>query len=450
MKLFTERKEKTTVNEGAYLNASQIFSFKNGLLLNLDSGLFKRFRKKEWLKRVITKEFMDHVSQWHWKQDPVQVNNRIGLSVASAFYGIHSRTPAEIVQRARQLSDFPVDDKTVGSGFTELFQIHPGLTDEQLFLTQMMAAQRLISTSTEAINKKPKDIDLLIIATSMPIHHQTDKRIAQAIGMLENKPTLVYIKACDSSGSALFDVNSGKHDELIKTATKGKRAANICIFAFENAGSKDAHGVDSTSRQLFSSAASAVTFTYDMFSRQYSTFSLITGKTFEVMEGNECLKVKKTYVKWPKREGIFFAPNQIEPETGRAVDMNPRTTPIFFKKHLLAFIPQVIQEYEQQHPHAVPLSKRVKKVFMHHPSATIFRHVVEAMVGNEKKTRGGLGFTESQFKWVITEGNSPAVTLPLSLGRGLEELQPYDVIMCITFGAGGSFTIAFYQLGGFK
>lgn len=450
MKLLKERQEATQANEVTYLNASRIFSFQNGLKLNLESGVFKNLHKKRWLRRVITKEFMNHVSQWHWKQDPMQVNQSIGLSVASAFYGIHSRTPEEIVQRAQQFSDTPVDDKTVGSGFTQLFQAHPGITEEQFFLTQMMAAERLVTASTDALHEKPKDIDLLIVATSMPIDPQTDKRIAQAIGMLANKPTLLYVKACDSSGSALFDVNSGKHDELIIAATKGKRPANICIFAIENAGSKDAHGIDPTSRQLFSSAASAVTFRYDPYLRRNSTFSLVAGKTFEVMEGNECLKVKKTYLKWAKRTGMFLAPNQIEPETGRAVDMNPKTTPVFFKKHLLTFIPQVLREYEQKNPHAKPLPERVKKVFMHHPSATIFRHVVEGMVGNEKKKlQTGLGFNQSQFEWVITEGNSPAVTLPLSLGRGLETLKPYEVIMCITYGAGGSFTIAFYRLGGF-
>lgn len=50
--------------------------------------------------------------------------------------------------------------------------------------------------------------------------------------------------------------------------------------------------------------------------------------------------------------------------------------------------------------------------------------------------------------WLITEGNMPAATIPIALGRSLGDLSPGGIILVLSYGAGGSFTCALYEVAG--
>lgn len=411
--------------------------------------------KRSWLKKAYPKEVIQALQEWSWKEDEPHVNKHIGLSIASAFYGIHLKNPEEIYRNAQHLArETNIVNITETSGFSELFQVSSGLTEEQILLTEMMVASRLIKKSTAELGKKPQEVDLFIVATSVPSHPCLEEKLAQAAGITNRTPKFLYVRACDSSGSALIDVINGKYNDILYKKTKHGRPATVTIFGFEDANRLSHKGGDPFSAQLFSSAASAMTFAYHPNSER-TTFKLIAGKHSSIPVGSEALQVMKSYKQWPQKSNTFFAEHLIEPPDGQVILMDPKNTPVVFKTQGLKAVQDVLSLYAEKtgkQPHILPGA--TKKVIMHHPSATIFGHVVAGLAGRRSKIRkgdAGLGFHEEQFEWVITEGNSPSAVMPIALGRQMDTLTPRDLIMVLTYGAGGSFTCAFYRLSrGFR
>lgn len=411
--------------------------------------------QRSWFKGRNFKELLEKIKYWEWKEDYPHVNHHIGLSVASAFYGQHLKTPAEIYGHAQHLMrDKNIPNITDNSGFTELFQATSGLTEAEALETEKIVAKRLIERSAAQLNKKPSDIDLFIVATSVPSHQNLEDILARSAGIRRNAAKFLYVRACDSSGSALYDVVSGKFDDSLKKRLRSNKPATITIFGFEDANRLSNNGGDPFSAQLFSTAASAMTFAYHPQSEN-TTFKLIVGEHSSVPDGAEALKVKKTYKNWPKKPNTFFTEYLQEPPNGEVILMDPKLTPVVFKKHGLRAVENVLQKYMQKRGRSdSSLPRSVKKVIMHHPSATIFNHVIAGLTGNKGKARSkesGLGFDPKQFEWVINEGNAPSAIMPIAFGRQMNTLTPNDTIMVLTYGAGGSFTCGFYKLGrGFK
>lgn len=411
--------------------------------------------KRSWVKKAYPKEVLQALQEWSWKEDEPHVNKHIGLSVASAFYGVHLKNRQEIYRNAQRLSgQTDIPDITEHSGFSELFQVSSGLSEEHMLLTEMLVASRLIKKSTAELNKKPQDIDLFIVATSVPSHQNLEEKLAQAAGIGRGTPKFLYVRACDSSGSALFDVISGKYNQVLHKKTRNGKPATITIFGFEDANRLANRGGDPFSAQLFSSAASAMTFAYNPTSEN-TTLKLVTGNHSSVPVGSDALQVIKSYKNWPPKQNTYFADYLVEPPEGQVILMDPKDTPITFKNQGLQAVKDVLEIYTQRtgkQPHILPGA--TKEVIMHHPSKTIFGHVIASLAGRKSKIRkgdAGLGFSKNQFKWVITEGNAPSAILPIAMGRQMDSFMPRDIIMVLTYGAGGSFTCAFYSLGrGFK
>lgn len=437
-----------------FLTGDKAFSMKEARKLKRSKSIIPflaLISKNKELKKILTPEFIRHVSQWVWKEDRYNKNEAIGLSVASAFFGLHLENSEAILKQTQEYignNDFV--DITKTSMFTELFKVTHGLSSEQYLLIEMIAANRLVNASLSGLNKEPKDVDLFIFTTSLPIKQNVERLIAQAIGISSKTDVLLYSLACDSSGKAFYDIHRGKHDHLIEKKLKKGKGANIVIFALDDPSrlikpsSISRETTDSASAQLFSNGASAVSFLYKPKSHN-STFKLEVGINKSIEDVADTLKFRKTYSKWPKKINSFFAKFTKEPENGMIIDMDPKRTGVLFKKFIFPIIKDILETYAQQQE-VTPnqAAQRIKKVVMHHPSGTIFFNLVK------KLTRSGiknLGFKKEQFEFVITEGNVPSAILPIALGRQLYDLEPEDLVMFITYGAGGSFTVAIYELG---
>ncbi len=432
---------------------------------------------------LVDDNFKELTQDWEWKEE-LHVGDR--LSVATAFFGKHLVGSEQILNHTKTiLHDFRTPEeldemKAVGDeqGFPELYQISSGLTEQQYLLIEQIAALQLVTSSKEALGQTIAETDLLIFATSIPVSPDFMHRIADFIGLPPTCLIKVYNVACDSSGAALYDVQTGVYDhELSQHSQRFRQGqpANITIFACETPNRfTGVMNADSNSPQLFSSAASAVSFEYQP--QGETTFRYLFGGVAHVEEGASCLAYYAPHIRWPEymsNPDIVFSQHLSEPEEENAlVHMDAKETATFFKPNALILVASVmseelekmdvdgdlkirLQEYlsrigkpikvdaPRRNPELAAIigelfARRIKKVVAHHPSQTIFKSL-------GKQMRDFFGFTEDQIQFVIPEGNAPAVTVPIALGRQMADLERGDNILVISFGAGGSFHCGCYE-----
>lgn len=392
------------------------------------------------------KEFVREVSKWSWKEDSPHVNEKIGLSIASAFFGEHFNGAEEIFKHAQQLANDPnIGNIAQTSQFNELFQVGSSLSEEKMLIIEQMVARHLILKSLELQNQRPTDVDLFIVATSIPSHPDLEYEIAQAAGISAKTPVFLYKKACDSTGNALFEVISGKFDMLLEKKLRSGKPITVTIFSLEDANRLSRMGGDPYSAQLFSTAASAMTFKYHPNLEQ-STFNLIAGKHRDIEAGSEALRVHRPHTQLPKKPNVFEAEYLKEPKNGGVVQMDPIQTTLVFKNGSLDLAISVINDWAKKEGKTIQeVIKIIDHVVMHHPSGKIFEHIVHKLAGRNNKE--GLGFKKEQLKWVVTEGNAPSVIIPIAMGRQLHDFEPGQTIMVLSYGAGGSYTCGIYRLG---
>jgi 3-oxoacyl-[acyl-carrier-protein] synthase III len=84
------------------------------------------------------------------------------------------------------------------------------------------------------------------------------------------------------------------------------------------------------------------------------------------------------------------------------------------------------------------VTAKIKRLVIHHPSPAVFENL-------KRKLKNFYGFTDEQIQWVINEGNAPAATILIAMGRQLQDFSAGDLIMVNSFGAGGSFHCGFYE-----
>lgn len=391
-------------------------------------------------------------------------SNSIAATVSEAFYGEKFEGKQAIVNRTAELKGVEpeeINDITQDSGFDKVYQMPSGLSEEQYMLLQQIVARELTLDSLR--NLGAAQPDLFLVATSVPTLPYFEKQLGAAAGVANPgavpKP---YLRACDSSGAAAFDLLTGRYDDLLRRLYPEKLAAGepcvVTIFAIEDA-FRLGKGGDEYSAQVFSTAAVAWSFLYHPDEPDRSTFKHIVGGQASVAEGAECLQYYDPTVDWPEDS---IDPRNMAPHLTRTTEatvlMDPKMTPLYFRNNAVKLVTEVwgdfkvlLEEQLGRELQLAEVSGLIKKVIVHHPSKTIFNHLVRALVGN-KKNPGGLGFKNSdegkQIQWVINEGNAPSTTVPIAFGRQLHELEPDDYVILLSYGAGGGFTCQVVQING--
>lgn len=379
---------------------------------------------------------------WIW-DETTTANPQLGIGFMGAFYGQERADAAQIYTNAVELlrqnqyeGDIP--DVTETSGFTRLRQMEPGLSDQQYMISEMIVAKELVTGALAQAGKKVEDVDLFLAATSIPIHPDFFDDWKRAAGIPADVPAVPFCMACNSSGRAIAEVLSGNMDETLRASNpefaKGK-AATIVLLALDDANRRSNEGADPWSPQLFSTGAGAVVWQYHPESP--SSMKLISHVSRSVEEGTEFLKVVRTFDSWtPEQQNRTFLAKFLKeptPEEG-FMYMRPEAG-VSFKNHALALAQDTLQEYQQKGFSP----DRIRKVVVHHPSRPIFDKLKKALLKN--------GFTDEQIQWVINEGNVPVATIPFAFGRQLEDLQPHDHVMFLSFGAGGEYTCFIAEMG---
>lgn len=418
---------------------------------------------------LLDDQFEAVTRSWEWREDIHAIE---GLGVASAFIGKHFVGSEEIAENARQLlRNFRTPEQLAGlkampagQGFAELFQLTKGLKPEQYELVELLAAQELIANSKAALHESAEDIDILLIANSIPTTPDFADHLKAFMGLPDHCLIYVYHRACDSSGSALYDLMHGDYDADLQAALasfKEGRPAKVTILADETAANKYDMGSDDISPQLFSAAMSALSLHYHPWGK--STFRFVAGDSLDVEEGAECLRYIAPYDNWPEyrqRPNVHFAPYLSTPESPTdVVFMDPLETGRYFKDNDLVLINQAMnklipqlglpletveklqQEADTTKKSAVyvtAVTEKIKRLVIHHPSPAVFNNL-------KRKLVNFYGFTDEQIQWVINEGNAPAATVLIAMGRQLADFETGDLIMVNSFGAGGSFHCGFYE-----
>lgn len=445
-----------------YITLDRMTSFAESLVLH---GLLQ----SEELA-MIDDEFIEKLQNFEWKADPVR--SIPGVCSAIAYFGEHLVGPEEIKQNAlrrfngqytQENAPWVPDDV----GFPELYQIPKGLTEAQHMLFQQYAAQELIQNACEALGVASEDIDLFIITCSIPVQEDWARRIAKMLG-IPFKKMIIYHKACNSTGGALFDIHNHLYDkELIERVpgfAQGSRAV-AAIFAIETANGFDGKA-DLMSPYLFASAAGATIFDYSLLPDQ-GPFTLVAGAQHDIEKGAEHLKYRKPYTQenWPNYrtdnrvvESLYLQ----APPDGWLVEMNGPDSGAYFKVNGIEITKEVLTQFAEVMAGIGPefdfrlengefdltaYTQFIKKGILHHPSHVVFDSVGKRLT----KPNFKIGFRPEQIPFVVPEGNAPSVIIHVALGRQLEDsefgdgLNDGDMFMVLSFGAGGSFTCAIYK-----
>ena len=390
-------------------------------------------------------KLLEASKNWVFDEDPVQFNPELGISVASAFYGDPLDSPEEIYKANRELMEklgYPKLDEipnlTETSGFPVLRQMTPGLRDVDYLLVQQLVARELITNALNAQELTSNDVDLLLVATSIPITPDFYDQWRRAADIPDEVPVVPYCMACNSSGQAIDDLHARKYDELIDQY-RGKisngESANVVLFALDDANREADKGGDPSSSQLFSTGASAMVFKYHPTAQ--SSMRMIVHESKSIEKGANYLKVRRPYDRWTEeqRNKLRLAKYLHAPDHGGPVDM-AKEAGVIFKNYGIELALEVVKEYE-----AIGYNRtNIKKIVMHHPSGTIFKSIKDKLTGK-------YDFDDDQLHWVINEGNVPVATIPIALGRQLEDLSPGDHVMILSYGAGGEYTCQIVEMG---
>ncbi len=390
------------------------------------------------------------VGGWEYDQEG-HLNEKIGSSVSLAFYG-EKYQGSQIFARTVELSGREnIIDITPTSGFNKIYQITSGLPEESYLMATTLVAKELCQESLQPFGLEKSD--LLLVATSVPPNHAPDfhLRIGRAVGVVNPELVDYRLRACDSAGALFYALLSGEYDQVLREncpQLDRREPVVVTIFAYED-GLRLSHlGGDTNSGQLFSSGAAAWTFFYHPDNPELSTFVKVAGRQKSVQEGASCLRYLDTTDFWPRdqvddaKKSPFMAPTT----GGQLVQMDPEATAFYFRDNAAQLAQEVLEDfrYELEEIEGETISleqaaQKIKRVVVHHPSKTIFNHLRHKLVGRGAR-RPGLGFSNDQIQWVISEGNAPATTIPIAFGRQLENIEPDDYVMFLSFGAGGGFT----------
>lgn len=388
---------------------------------------------------LINGEMVEAADTWAWT-DETHHNSDLGISVASAFYGKHLVGPEQIFEAAKEkamLSGLTVNvpDKTGSTGFDELYQLSPGLTVEQYMLTQQLVAKELVGNALGEQEIEPTDVGLFIVATSIPLCPDYADQIASACGISTNTEIVKVVMACNSSGWARAQVESGRFDYLISRRKPNyeQEGADILLFAIDDQNKYTDRGGDPLSPQFFSTGAAAMVWKYGSNADQPS-FRQIAHTSLSLPAGMHCLALTQPYLDWgltEKDHNFFIADHLSLPPEGKLLYMRERVG-VSFVRGAIKVVEQTLAKY----PHSV---EKIKRIIAHHPSKGVFDLLVSKL--------SAFGFTTDQARWVISEGNVPVATMPMALGRQLNDLNPGDHVMFLTFGAGGGYTCSIDELG---
>lgn len=269
------------------------------------------------------------------------------------------------------------------------------------------------------MNVNLDNIGLLIVATSTPGIEDYGQRIAQAIGVDDGTPIRTYSMACDSSGAAVYHIAEGRYRRLLEEKKM------VMIYSYEDWYRLLDQGVDPYSLQVFSTA-SAVTL-YDSRALEF-----VTGNEAEIITGVECLKAKKTYLGFEHKPD-FVAEHLVKPESGLGMEMDPKLTASYFGKNAVKIARRTLKKAME---FGIGVDD-IGVVIAHHPNGRIFEFA-----------RKMLEIDQEKMRFVIPEGNAPAVTIPIAWGRNLERIKGGDLVMSLSYGAGGWFHSAIYKTHG--
>ncbi len=415
---------------------------------------------------LVDDEMVKMVCRWEWRQDPIQTIP--GISVASAFFGKKIEGPDEKVEKARKLlQPYYTQEELLAvpavqddESFPTLYQIEPGLRPDQYMLLQQLIAKQLLGESHKGLGIQASQVDVFFLATTVPVEKDWAKKIARIMGIPEER-VIIYHKACNSSGSAIFELHSGVYDEELALRVEGfadGATANISLFAIEDANRLIGQG-DALSPQFFSSAASAISLRYSKLPSQ-GPLTLLHGAHKDVKKGSEYLQSTKPYDTWVgyrQENRVVESLYLQDPGEGWIIKMNGPRSGEFFRSHAVSLIKEVFTQYIEQEIASGSLVRMadesgdlnlsaytplIKRIVMHHPGAKVFKSVGEKLM-DMKKVK--LGFSPEQMPFVITEGNAPSATIPIALGRQLVDIKGGAKIILLSFGAGGSFTCGIYE-----
>ncbi|MCB9801505.1 MAG: hypothetical protein H6774_00250 [Pseudomonadales bacterium] len=367
------------------------------------------------------------------------------------------------MQRAREMLGLEtVKSIAETSGFEETYLVTQNLGAEVLARIQDVVVAELAKKTFEEHAVTPANIDVILVATTAPLTPDVRERVRRNLRCEDTIPVIVYSKACDSSGSLLYDLHSGAFFENGKLSKKD--TIEYALVAMEG-GYPTGLPKDAESPQVFSTGASILLGTYSTAddNTYHPGLHLLEGRSKAVEKGVNCLRFQHSWDEWEEAHTPdSVAPHNSPPdEKDISVVMSALGALRYFPPNIVTLAYAVLLEHAQENNKSVgTLCQEITAVIMHHPSRGIF----DIVAGNLSETyqyspkkpflylegKQRLSIPAEAIEWSITEGNVPAATIHMSMGRRLENMQPGELILMLSYGAGGSFTCALYQLGGQK
>ncbi len=431
-------------------------------------------------KGILTSTFLAEVSQYECDLHTVSRPD-LGVGGAFAFYG-RRMSPDELHVHTQKTFGADIPNLHAG-GFDESYVLTGDFSDEQWLLVQKILARDLVRESLQAFSTANQLVpEFLLCAASLPILPYFQYELATAIGI--KRPDAVgpvYARACDSAGSAFYDLLSGIYDTRLlelypRLADSNSDGALVTIFIDED-GWRLSNEAGDASSQFFSTGAGALTVRYHPNNPSKCSFVLVSGTQHEVTKGTECLRYIDTTKKWTQaaKETIVYPPNMVPPDEGKALQMSLLKTAKFFIENNVELLEAQIEKlaqwlqslnleqkkvwYELLHNVKNPPDDQVESFFsdtatkehaaqlistvaMHHPSPDLGKLLVEAVQGGKARRPNQLKYSAEQFPWLLSSGNAPALMMVAAFLLIVEN-ESFDqarIVQTDSYGAGGSFT----------
>jgi len=375
--------------------------------------------------------------------------------------GHWGRRYSEDETHALVAKEFSEDEVESGTGFSEIWRVPPGTTNERAIEDELDVASRLIKETLRIHDLSPEDIEFMFLGSGFPIVDHPDViRYSRTIAELNGMGHLVPEDPYDPSAPlfdrylACYSGASGMRDALLDPELQGQ------IGLFLNMEGLTRNGIE---QENLRKAADALSFQF--FSNGASAFIMKPGETFKLVldeEGNpieEETVVPDVHNALPalvsyshlmdqdalKRGGSIVQTHgntkmiKLPEPTEGVIRMNGgRTGELFVGKkssRMPARVKRVFDRYRQAYPDRISQGRTLRTNV--HPAG---RAVVETL---DKRTHEDL-----TFQWGLKpDGNTSASASTIVLIRDGENYERGDHIISVAMGAGSMHGVLMLEVG---
>ena len=381
-------------------------------------------------------------------------NQEIGIGGAYGTWGecVRNEDLPRMIQD--RIGDVITDEEKLSLselGF-DYRQLVPKLSPEEHVELEVQVGKRFLIEAAQASGWEPKDIDAVLIGSSLPPAHDFIDRIAAEAGIPERALKVGIHKACDGSVAGLnltLNPNLPLNDKFHRVLAQELYGKRVLVGGIEGLSRIVDYTHDKNALQFFGNGAGVI----GVVPGQNMKF--LVGTSREAFDNEGVLQVRMFYPHTKvKTEGqsmievydegensIRVAGLMHEPEDESPVVMAGMMGMVkLFVRNGVQAVQEVYQAYQKRMADMGMPGKEIVVAIVHHANLKINQFKVKNL-----QKEGIL----IPFPWLLKEfGNVSAASNMIAFLRKLSQLHPGDHILFDGFGAGSYYDVLAVELGG--